>query len=42
MSIVLCAEDSLRIRRKKNRKLIKQLMEEMNDRFSELRLYRKQ
>ncbi len=42
MSIVLCFEDSLFISRKMNLKLLKQLMEEYDDRFSKLRFYRKQ
>ncbi len=37
MSIVLCLEDGLLISRKLDRKLLKQLMEEYDDRFSKLR-----
>jgi hypothetical protein len=41
MSIVSCSEISLLIRNKMDREIVKQLMEEYDDRFSELRFYRK-
>lgn len=42
MSIVLCSEINLLISNKMDGKRLKQLMEEYDDRFKELRLYRKQ
>jgi hypothetical protein len=41
MSIVLCSEVRLLISNKMERKRLKQLMEEYDDRFSKLRVYRK-
>jgi hypothetical protein len=41
MSIVLCSEVSLLISNKMDREILKQLMEEYDDRFRKLRVYRK-
>lgn len=41
MSIVLCSEVSLLMSNKMDRKRLEQLMEEYDDRFNELRFYRK-